>query len=188
MAQGYDHLLMIAGGVAVSMRDCFLPCSALFCAVLPCSALFCLVCPCLFLSHLSSCSVPRSPPPPLERSHTPHDLVSTITTHVSMQLACAHLMPHTPPLTPPTPFPPLPTYTNIRGLAVNPITFMYAASPNTPPSPPIGRGILRPVLRLEAACNSHLHQSPHRGKQGRGVWDLELSVNGIPDYLYRPCP
>ena len=136
MAQGYDHLLMIAGGVAVSMRDCFLPCSALFCAVLPCSALFCLVCPCLFLSHLSSCSVPRSPPPPLERSHTPHDLVSTITTHVSMQLACAHLMPHTPPLTPPTPFPPLPTYTNIRGLAVNPRTFMYAASPNTPPLPP----------------------------------------------------
>ena len=30
LAQGYDHLLMIAGGVAVSMHHCFL---TLFCAI-----------------------------------------------------------------------------------------------------------------------------------------------------------
>ena len=41
LAQGYDHILMIAGGVAVSIRmiDCFSCCSALFCLVSSCLSL-----------------------------------------------------------------------------------------------------------------------------------------------------
>ena len=71
LAQGYDHLLMIAGGIAVSMRNCFLPCSALFCPVLPCSALFCPILPCSAFLALPVPTAPSFSQPPQAFSHTP---------------------------------------------------------------------------------------------------------------------